>query len=276
MRYKPRVLYRWPSALLPGRLVRRYERFVAEVCLDQGPTVQAHCVNPGRMEGLVIAGARVWLSQSPIPTRALGYTWELIEHEGRLIGTNTTLPNRLVGLALERKAFSGLQDVHTVRPEQAFGRGHRVDFMLQRAAGRHLVEVKNCHLVYADGWGYFPDSNSERAVKHVEALTRVVQRGHQASVYFTVQRNDALGVRPSALHAPAFARALRHGAKHGLEVRAFQFTPSLEGLDFTAELEVDLSPYDLGPIRKWAQALESTTGWVRKNGRWSGQALAAS
>jgi len=259
---------------MPGRFVRRYERFIADIALDSGEQVRAHCVNPGRMEGLVIPGARVWLSQSPVLTRALRYTWELIEVEGRLIGANTGSPNRLMGLALTRGLISGLDDLISVTPEQPMGRGHRVDFVLERASERrHLVEVKNCHLVYADGWGYFPDSNSERAVKHVEALTRVAKRGARASVYFTVLRDDARGVRPAALHAPAFARALRRGAKSGLEVRAFQFTPSLQGIDFGKELEVDLAPYDLEPIRRWAQALESTTGWVRKSGKWSGRSL---
>jgi sugar fermentation stimulation protein A len=246
---------------------------LADIVLEGGEPVRAHCVNPGRMEGLVVPGARVWVSESPNPNRALRYTWELIELEGRLIGTNTGLPNRLVGLALEAGRISGLDDLETIQPEQPLGRNHRVDFVLHRRSGRHVVEVKNCHLVYSDGWGYFPDSNSERAVKHVEALTRLVKKGGRASVYFTVQRNDARGVRPSALHAPQFARALRAGARAGLEVRAFQFTPSLEGLDLGGELEVDVEPYELGPIRQWARALESTTGWVRKNGQWSGQAL---
>ena len=270
------MLYRWPTPLVPGRLVRRYERFIADIALESGPIIQAHCVNPGRMEGLVIAGARVWVSESPNVARTLRYTWELIELEGRLIGANTALPNHLVGLALAGGHISGLHDLTAITPEQPFGRNHRVDFVLTRAGGPHLVEVKNCHLVYSDGWGYFPDSNSERAVKHVEALTRVIKRGGHASVYFTVQRDDARGVRPSALHAPDFARALRRAAKAGLRVRAFQFTPSLEGIDFGGELEVDVAPYDLGPIRVWAKALEATTGWVRKNGRWSGQALRGS
>ncbi len=225
------------------------------------------------MEGLVIPGAPVWLSESPNPNRALRYTWELIEVDGRLIGANTGLPNRLVQLAMSSQRISGLDDVLSITPEQNFGRGHRVDFVLERKSGTHLVEVKNCHLVYPDGWGYFPDSKSERAVAHVEALARVVKKGGRASVFFTVQRDDARGVRPAALHAPAFATALRRAARQGLEVRAFQFTPSLQGLDFGKELEVDLAPYDLEPIRSWAKALENTTGWVRKNGKWSGRQL---
>ena len=93
------LLWRWPTPLHEGRLVRRYERFIAEVRLERG-VVRAHCVNPGRMEGMVVPGARVWLSEAP--GRHLPWTWELVELEGRLVGANTSLPNRLVGEVLRR------------------------------------------------------------------------------------------------------------------------------------------------------------------------------
>ena len=51
----------------------------------------------------------------------------------------------------------------------------------------HFVEVKNCHLVYEDGWGYFPDSVSERAARHCDALTALVREGHRCTVIFIVQ-----------------------------------------------------------------------------------------
>ena len=66
------------APLLTGTLLRRYERFIADVRLDDGPEVRAHCVNTGRMEGMVIEGARVWLSRATTE-RKLMFTWELIE-----------------------------------------------------------------------------------------------------------------------------------------------------------------------------------------------------
>ena len=100
-------LWQWPTPLHEGRLVRRYERFIAEVQLGR-TLVRAHCVNPGRMEGMVIPGARVWLSEAP--GRHLPWTWELMEFEGRLIGANTSLPNKLVGEVLRRGLLPGLDD----------------------------------------------------------------------------------------------------------------------------------------------------------------------
>lgn len=264
-------LWTYPTPLLEGRLVRRYERFIAEVKLASR-TVRAHCVNPGRMEGLVMPGARVWLSEAP-SARALEYTWELVELDGRLVGTNTGRPNALVRRLFEARLLPGFEDVTHISPERAFGRGHRVDFLLDTPRGEHLVEVKNCHLVYPDGFGYFPDSHSDRAVAHVEALARQVRRGRRATVLFTVQRDDAKGLRPSALHAPDFATSVRRAAKAGVQFRAVCLVPSLDGFSFGGEVPVDLEPYDTKPLAAWARSLENASGWNRKGGGIAGRSL---
>ncbi|MEL6209202.1 MAG: DNA/RNA nuclease SfsA, partial [Pseudomonadota bacterium] len=40
---------RFPTPLVPGRLVRRWNRFLSEVTLESGELVRAHCPNPGSM-----------------------------------------------------------------------------------------------------------------------------------------------------------------------------------------------------------------------------------
>jgi sugar fermentation stimulation protein A len=267
------LVYKWPEPLVPASLVRRYERFVADVRLEDGRELRVHCVNPGRMEGLVVPGARVWLSQARGEGRVLGHTWELIELNGRLVGANTALPNVLVRSLLEQRLVAGFDDVTAVRAEQRFGQGQRVDFLLERAAAAEHLEVKNCHLVYPDGFGYFPDSRSERATHHVESLAALVRAGGRATVLFTVQRGDAQGLRPSALHDPAFAEALARAAAAGVRVRAVRFEPTLEGLRLDGEIPVDLGPWSLETARAHGRQLEATSGWVRKDGAIAGARL---
>ncbi|CAE8647448.1 unnamed protein product, partial [Polarella glacialis] len=141
----------------------------------------------------------------------------------------------------------------------------RIDFWLRHPCGQeHYLEVKNCHMVYPDGHGYFPDSISARASRHVEELKCLLARGCRCTVLFVVQRDDLRGqVRPSAHHDPSFALACRAAAAAGVRFRALVVSCSLEGLTVQREVGVDLEEYDLAPMAAWVKANRETTGWIR-------------
>ena len=71
---------RFPTPLVPARLIRRYKRFLSDVVLeDSGAEVTAHCPNPGSMMGLADEGMRVWLEPNDDPKKKLKYGWRLVE-----------------------------------------------------------------------------------------------------------------------------------------------------------------------------------------------------
>ncbi len=69
---------RFPDPLIRGALIRRYKRFLADVELDTGTVVTAHCANSGSMMGLAEPGSEVWLSPARNPDRKLRFSWEMI------------------------------------------------------------------------------------------------------------------------------------------------------------------------------------------------------
>lgn len=254
----------WPSPLVRATLLGRYVRFLADARLDDGAVVRVHCANSGRMEGLVRPGSTIYLSRSSSTTRKLAYTWQASEIDGALVGADTSIPNRFVGHAVTHGWIEGAGDEGIVRPERPFGEGHRVDFVLGPDESPHYVEVKNCHLVYRDGFAYFPDSKSERAARHARALEQLARAGVRASVWFTVQRLGAHALRPSEHHDPDFARALREAAAAGVAVRAFVVEPTATGLVLRGEIPVELEPYPVAPVRALASELAQTAGWKGK------------
>ena len=68
----------FPDPLICGTLIQRYKRFLADVTLEDGTEVTAHCANTGAMTGVAAPGSEVWLSPARNPNRKLRYSWELI------------------------------------------------------------------------------------------------------------------------------------------------------------------------------------------------------
>ncbi|MEO0974748.1 MAG: DNA/RNA nuclease SfsA [Pseudomonadota bacterium] len=259
------VFFPHPLPLQACRFVARYDRFIADVALEaDGRVVSAHCVNPGKMEGMVVPGARAWVSPAPAGSkRKLHYTLELIELDGRLVGANTQVPNRLAEHYVRGRLVPGLRRFRSLEREVAYGERSRIDLLL-RGQRDHLVEVKNCHLVYPDGCAYFPDSVSERAVKHLDELVQQVAVGLRATVLFVLQRTDGRRLRPSRLHDPAFAEAVTRAASAGVRFRAVQVEPTVDGYHFVRAIPVDLKPYEPARIAPFRDALASTSGWRRR------------
>ena len=70
-----------PSKLLKGRLVRRKNRFVAEV--ELGPErVEAYLANPGRLQTVLVPGRRVLLQKKEGENRRLGFDVLAVDVEG--------------------------------------------------------------------------------------------------------------------------------------------------------------------------------------------------
>ena len=64
--------------LIEGVLIKRYKRFLADIKLESGEVVTAHCANTGPMKGLLAERAKVRLSVSHSPKRKLPFTWEQV------------------------------------------------------------------------------------------------------------------------------------------------------------------------------------------------------
>jgi len=211
-----------PQPLVHGRLVSRYKRFFADLVLDDGREITAHCPNPGAMLGVREPGQGAWVSWSNDPKRKLPWTLQLVEQDGTLVGINTLLPNRLVAEALAADAIPELSGYATIRPEVKYAEASRVDFLLTHPDRPPCwLEVKNCHLSRTPGLAEFPDCKAERSTRHLTDLAAQVREGHRAVALFVVQREDCETFQACAELDPAFARGLDAAAAAGVEVLVY-------------------------------------------------------
>jgi len=225
------------APLIEGRLIRRYKRFLADVELEDGTVVIAHCANSGSMKGCATPGSRVYLSRSANKGRKLAFTWELVEADGFWAGINTGLPNRLTREAIENGTAAELQGYGSIRPEVAYGEHSRIDLLLEGAQGRCFVEVKNVTLVEG-GRALFPDAVTTRGQKHLRELMRVVREGDRGVIFFTVQRGDGAAVSPADAIDPEYGRLLRLALDSGVEALAYRALVTPQEIRLTERLPV--------------------------------------
>ena len=241
---------RFQTPLVPARLVRRYNRFLADAVLEEtGQEIVAHCPNPGSMMGLREPGARIWLEPNDDPRKKLKYGWRLVElGHGHWSGIDTAVPNRVVKEALAARAIPHLAAYRTARAEVNYGRASRVDFLLtEPGLPDAYVEVKNVHLRRAGDWAEFPDSVTARGARHLAELAQMVREGHRAVMLYLVQRTDCARLRMAPDLDPAYAAAFEAARHAGVEMLCHGTVIDREGVEIGPELPVDPSPQSGAP-----------------------------
>jgi sugar fermentation stimulation protein A len=243
--------------------------------VESGDIVDAHCADPGRLQELLLPGARVHLSRavlSPHAAQPRKTAWDLrlVEHpvHGQLISLDTRVPNRLFEEGWRAGFFSPLQGYAALRREvphplheapSSAGLAmttrkrpphSRADFLLADAftadaplalPGRRCwVEVKSASLV-VDRIARFPDAVTERGRRHLAELAALQQRGERAAVVFIVQRPDADAVTAHRATDPAFADALDAAAQAGVTLLAATCSLSTTSIMLERLIPVTLS-----------------------------------
>ncbi|MAD43629.1 MAG: DNA/RNA nuclease SfsA [Oceanospirillaceae bacterium] len=236
---------KYDAPLVSGRLLRRYKRFLADIMLDDGREVTAHCPNTGSMKHCADPDSRVWLWDSHNPKRKYQLTWEWVEVDGCFRAcVNTVRANQLVEEALQQGRIQELAGDYDIRREPRVDDG-RLDFLLTGQQSGDIdtyIEVKSVTLLSESdaGLGSFPDAVTERGLKHLRRLQALKAAGHRALLLFCVPHEGIDRVQAAADIDPAYAAALAEVAASGVEVLAYRVSFSEWGMVLDTRLPVML------------------------------------
>jgi sugar fermentation stimulation protein A len=219
-----------------GILIKRYKRFLADIRLDDGKVITAHCPNSGSMKTCKTTGWRVLLSDSGNPKRRYPYTWEMVHNGICWIGINTGIPNKIVYEAISENKIPELAGYNNIRKEVLYGKNSRIDILLEKGTEVCYIEVKNVTLVEEDGCYYFPDAVTERGRKHLQELMACVRQGQRAVMFFVIQRSDGSLFKPAAHIDPVYAETLKEAQQAGVELLAYRAEVSSEQITLNEKI----------------------------------------
>jgi len=211
-----------PVEFISGRLIKRYKRFFADVKLDSGEVVTAHCPNTGSMMGLLTEGNIVYLSETDNEKRKLKYTLEIIKVQDACVGVNTHKANRIVEEGIVEKKISTLGKKYDFRREVKYGKNSRIDFLITNKKGEEIyLEVKNVTLSKRKGMAEFPDAVTERGSKHLLELIDVVKKKRRAIMLFLVQRDDCKKFRIAEEIDTTYKKNIINAKQAGVEILCY-------------------------------------------------------
>lgn len=230
-------------ALIEGRLIRRYKRFLATVQLPKGEVVLASVPNTGSLLSCAAPGMPVYLRREDGAQRRYSLVWTLARPARSLVCIDTAVPNRVVYDYAVAQKIPQLAGYREYLREMPYGEHSRADLCCRVHAadmlGRCWVEVKSTTLMRR-GVASFPDAVTARGLKHLVELQRAVAQGDRALQVFFVQRADAERFRPADDIDPAYCAELRKAAGAGVEVVALQAQVRLADITMKGEIPVEL------------------------------------
>ncbi|MBL4764902.1 MAG: DNA/RNA nuclease SfsA [Colwellia sp.] len=242
-------------AVQPAILIKRYQRFLADIQLPSGAITTIHCANTGAMTGCAEPGDTIWYSTSTNPKRKYPFSWELTQTKNNhFICVNTMRANQLVEEAINANLINELVGYKNLKREVKYGNENsKVDIFLSQGTLNSTkkdayVEVKSVTLLgqttkqQTNGQGFFPDSVTIRGQKHLRELTTLSQQGSRTVLFFAILHSGINKVSAANHIDEKYSELLKAAQTAGVEVIAYKTHFQLKENQFRSnQLEMQLT-----------------------------------
>ncbi len=205
------------NELIAGVLIKRYKRFFVDIKV-KNKVITAHCPNTGSMMGLLQTGNKVWFTETNDIKRKLKYTLQIIEINGKKVGINTHLTNKIFHEALLDGKIIKLKKTDLLLSEKKYNKTTRFDFFIKNKGKGIFIEVKNVTLSRTQNLAEFPDAITERGLKHIRELIEAKNNGYDIYLAFVIQREDCKKFKIAEDIDPKYKKLLTIALKNKLKV----------------------------------------------------------
>ena len=220
---------KYQTPLTPGKILKRYKRFLADVRLESGEVITAHTPNTGSMKTCWGPEWNVLLSYHHSPTRKLKYGLEMTHSGQTWINVNTNMTNKIALEALKNGQIKEMKKYQYFKPEVKIGQS-RIDILafngpdesLKNATEKCYIEVKNVTLIGEQDVALFPDAISTRGQKHLRELMDIKKSGDEAAMLYVINREDTASFSPAREIDPEYAELLTQAEKQGVQILPYR------------------------------------------------------
>lgn len=212
-------IIKFPENNIIAEVVDRPNRFIVRALID-GRELECHLHDPGRLRELIFPGNSILVRKAKGRRTEFSVTAAL--RDGEWILTDSRFHNKIAAIFLGTNA----------KPEVTVGKS-RIDFLVEG----WYVEVKGCSLA-VEKRAKFPDAPSQRAVKHVHELARIVEEGGKAAIMVLVFSPESDSFEPNHDTDPKFYDAFYSAVDGGVEVEVLKFRTDPEGIAYVGKIPV--------------------------------------
>ena len=243
-----------------GRFLERPNRFIAYVeILGNKETV--HVKNTGRCAELLVPGATVYVQKAENPERKTKWDLIAVQKGDRIINMDSQIPNKVAEEWIREGHL--FPNATLIRPETTYGNS-RFDLYIEEENRKIFMEIKGVTLEQ-DNVVRFPDSPTERGVKHIEELIKAVEEGYEAYLLFVVQMSDVKYLAPNWKTHAEFGEALQRAKEAGVTILAVECLIGKDLIQITKPVPVVLEHENLyqmvSPLIEWYQQNKRVLPW---------------
>ncbi|MEM3398308.1 MAG: DNA/RNA nuclease SfsA [Nitrososphaerota archaeon] len=177
-----------------AEVIRRDTR-VTVLAREGRREIRLHLTNTGRLNDLIYPGSEILYVRRKHGGRTSGRVvgvW--LKDSAALI--DTILHAKMFEKALEYGLIPWLEG-YEIKKREVKIHGSRFDYLLSNGLDEIILEIKSAVYLSSDGAAMYPDTISERGVRHFEILNRLKQAGWNTSIVFIAAHPHALYFRPN-------------------------------------------------------------------------------